>query len=77
MVPLLLNGLGFCSRPFDDVSFHVFHMEALWGQQKCLIIERPMSLATHPQASSSKTGTAAHIKLVTWPHCGLKCVLSS
>lgn len=65
MVTLLWNGPGFCSRPFDDVSFHVFPHGMPLGATKMPLIEGPMSLVTHPQASGSKTGTAAHIRLVT------------
>lgn len=65
MLPMLWNGLGFvpCLLMLRLSMFSTWNAPP--GTTKMPLIERPMSLPTHPRGSGSKTGTAAHIKPLT------------
>ncbi len=65
MLPLLWNGPGFvpCLLMLRLSMFSTWN--APLGTTKMPLIERLMFLPTHPRGSGSKTGTAAHIKLLT------------
>ncbi len=65
MLPLLWNGPGFvpCLLMLRLSMFSTWN--APLGTTEMPLIERLMFLPTHPRGSGSKTGTAAHIKLLT------------